>query len=462
MHEPQTQPLSDEFIRWLIERHTAVTVPALGRLWEYYRNDLDFSPGASAGDERRYAAAQQQGLPRRLAGTRGREIVIENDIAWRIHTMVDFMFGKPPTIESLAPDRAVARRIEQLLSETFENSGGIGFFQDMALLGAIYGFVDVMVRPGLGADPAGEAPVELEAIEAPRAVPVIDGSDYRNLAGYLLHYTQPLHRLDRGSFLSRLMHGRCRQATVEVTEVWTAEQVRTWHDGREVWAGPNMLGAVPVVHIQNLPQPLVYEGISEVEPLIPLQDELNTRLSDRANRVTLQSFQMYLAKGIENFAQRPIGPGQMWLTENPAASIQAFGGDGGPNPSEDAHINEIREALDKASGVTALAAGVLRNKIGNLTSENALRVTLLGLLAKTQRKRIAYGRGIERICAMVLHALDIADVVRTEPQDRKVCLHWPSPLPENTEQRLREAKLKLQVGVPRPRVLAELGYCGTE
>ena len=56
-----------------------------------------------------------------------------------------------------------------------------------------------------------------------------------------------------------------------------------------------------MIHIQNLPQPFFYAGQSEIEPLIALQDELNTRLSDRANRVTFQSFKMYLGKGIEHF-----------------------------------------------------------------------------------------------------------------------------------------------------------------
>ena len=42
-----------------------------------------------------------------------------------------------------------------------------------------------------------------------------------------------------------------------------------------------------------------FEGLSDVEPLISLQDELNTRLCDRANRVTMQSFRMWLGKGID-------------------------------------------------------------------------------------------------------------------------------------------------------------------
>jgi len=213
------------------------------------------------------------------------------------------------------------------------------------------------------------------------------------------------------------------------------------------------------VHIQNLPLPFFYEGLSEVEPLIPLQDELNTRLSDRANRVTFQSFKMYLGKGIEKFIERPVGPGQMWATDNPEATIQEFGGDAA-SPSEEAHINEIRAAMDKTSGVTPTAAGLLRNKVGNLTSENALRIVLLGLLAKTERKRVSYGAGIERLCELVLEAADVLGVLDNRPEDRGVRIDWPSPLPENESERLQDAKLKLELGVPAQQVLTELGYGG--
>src|SRR5262245_65053339 len=125
---------------------------------------------------------------------------------------------------------------------------------------------------------------------------------------------------------------------------------------------------------------------------------------------------MWLGKGIDGFLDRPIGPGQMWLTDNPDASIESFGGDA-DSPSERQHIEELREALDKASGVTPAAAGHIKARVGNLTSENALRISLMGTLAKIKRKRVTYGQGIQQLCELVLHALHVHGVHRTEPQD---------------------------------------------
>jgi hypothetical protein len=209
--------------------------------------------------------------------------------------------------------------------------------------------------------------------------------------------------------------------------------------------------------VQNQSQPFRYEGLSDVEPLIPLQDELNTRLSDRANRVTMQSFRMWLGKGIDGFTERPIGPGQMWMTDNTDASIEGFGGDA-DSPSEKAHIEELREALDKTSGVTPAAAGHIKAKVGNLTSENALRISLMGTIAKIKRKRITYGRGIAETAALILHALDLSGLLRTAEGDRAVEIVWPDPLPADESRRIEDALRKAQLGVPLKTLRAELGY----
>ena len=253
--------------------------------------------------------------------------------------------------------------------------------------------------------------------------------------------------------------GGVGRQTVAVTEIVSGDAWQRYEDKELVAEGRLPWGFLPLVHIQNIAQPYYYEGLSDVEPLVPLQDELNTRLSDRANRITFQSFKMYLGKGVEGFENKPVSPGRMWYTDNPEASIEEFGGDSAA-PSEHIHIAEIREAMDKASGVTPVVAGVLKNKLGNLTSAVALRLTLMGMLSKNERKRFTYSEGIKQICSMALRILDIAGVFETSEADREVDVVFPSPLPENMTERLREAQIKKELGVPTKLVLRELGYEG--
>lgn len=463
--------LAMSLVEHLIQQHQQRRQPFFDKLWRYYRNAL--SPTSLSDNlARPYRLDQEAGLPQRFrpaendtAPAADRERVIENDIAWRVNTLVEFMFGKPVTILSTVHDTKRAEQIEAFLRDVFDANGAVQFFQNMSLLGSVYGHVDILAR-------VNTKHIELDLIDATRGVALTDPNDYRRLRAYLVHVDQQTDALESTGFVERLRnrfsssdtaptHRRQEQHTL----VWTAEQFqqyrgrRGWFQGhlQPVTQELNRCGRIPVVHIQNLPLPFSYEGLSDVEPLIPLQDELNTRLSDRANRVTFQSFQMFLGKGIENFVDKPIGPGQMWQTDNLDASIEQFGG-GGLDPSETAHIQEIREALDKISGVTPVAAGLIRDRVGNLTSENALRITLMGLLAKINKKRLTYGKGIEQLCDLVLHLADLHGLFPNTPEERGVRLNWPDPLPQNERQQLENASLKLQLGVPQRTVLAELGY----
>ncbi len=474
-----------------IEEHEKVVLPRLVELWRYFRNPAE-PVGAEGGPSRGWRLAQEAGLPARVTG-RGedafslddrslsrREVVIENDIAWRVLTMVDFLFGRPVRIASEASDAGRASEVERVLDAVWESSGGLALLQDAALLGHVYGHVDLAVRVDeealremAGEDPAAAAAhaIRIEPIEATRGIPVISAGDYRALDGYLVHFERELNEVERagrGGRAKRLF-GRERASEPPrtkfqrkrgtVTEVFEPGRWRRFEDGAVVADRALSLlpDAVPVVHVQNGSQPFRYSGLSEVEALIPLQDELNTRLSDRASRVTMQSFRMYLAKGLDGFDRVPVTPGSVWSTDNPDASIESFGGDGA-SPSEESHIEQIREAMDKASAVPPLAGGVVRAKVGNLTSANALRITLLSLLAKTARKRVTYGRGIVEASGIVLDAMAASGALPTGERERGVRVAWPDALPSVPAEDLAAAETKSALGVDAERVLAELGY----
>ena len=476
--------------REAIGTHAYRSKPRYEKLWAYYRNPIELIRASGTthtphGPARGwYRSAQEIGLPGRIVGngTSGtehgrREVVIENDIGWRIASMVDFMFGSPIRIESLAEDQSTKQAIEDTLERVWEGSGGIAMLQDLATLGHVFGHVDLLVRideQGLAGARPDDADrwVSIEPIDARRGVAVLSETDYREIELYTLHIAgadTPEHTaaretarrgwLDRLRSEKRAAKNHAATSDAGTSEVFTADGWMRIEEGQitEKHEWSLLPGTLPVVHIQNMSQPFVYEGIGEVEGLVGLQDELNTRLSDRASRVTMQSFKMYLAKGIDGFRGTSVSPGMVWSTDNPDASITSFGGDAS-SPSEDAHIGEIREAMDKISGVPPVAGGVVRAKLGNLSSANALRVTLMGLIAKTMRKRVTYGRGIEQASTLVLDYLNAAGVLRTDPGERGLRVVW-GPMPVVDEESVIAAgRAKLELGVDEQRVLEELGY----
>lgn len=528
--------------------------PRLKRLWTYYHNPMRpaiLSGAENPNSEKPYRQGQEWGLPPRItgylqgevclaaqrsAGIARKEVVVENDIAWRVDTMVDHLFGRPFILTSTAtaPDRRDA--LGELLWAILEANGGMGFLQNLAILGMVYGFVDVIVKLDTvaatslrleigdkawatllsGAKPAKTRSPQSAAVEADALQSIAETSAPTPAAGGDLVQqtdTGPGLSPDAGQLIERL----ARLIRFEIVHPSHAlpnpagenTYLRAWEtqrcadvpeaaasDRRWWWARPRPessadtsetqhlelftptrwfrldgpagapsltasgdlpLGQLPVVHIQNLALPFDYAGRSDVEPLIPIQDELNTRLSDRAYRITMGSFKMFLGKGIDNFLSLPVSPGRMWQTDSDDAEITEFGGDD-RCPSEEQHISDLREAMDKTSGVPPVAAGLIRDRVGNLSSAAALRVTLQSLLAKTERKRSSYGQGVARLCALSLAWLDAAGLLPTPETDRTIEIIWPSDLPENTLERLQEAEIKSRLGVPKDTILREIGY----
>ena len=522
----QDPKLDADFVGHLVDQQAPENEAFHNRLWNYYRNPLIPVTSASVGslneNSRPYFLAQEVGLPARITGLqrsvgsehltdlRRKEVVIENDIRWRIQTMVDFLFGSDVTIRSLAGDSEKARQIEAVVKALIDANGGVCFLQELALFGSVYGFVDIALRiPGDWPDnsttslqrPTGNSPasktghpdtpfpaqrgttqdasqksdearsnfdlqrvidltrtIRVETVEASRILPILGEDDYRNtrywIQRFFKHPSQMIRQ--KGSWLRPTRSGMSPES-VEVVEILSKGWWQRYEDRKLVAQGVNALGVLPIVHVQNIASPGTYAGLSDVEPLIPLQDELNTRLSDRAHRVTYQSFKMYLGKGIDDFLERPVGPGQMWATQNLQANIEEFGNDQG-SPSENIHIEQIRQALDKVSGVPPLAAGLLRDSVGNLTSGTALKIVLSGLLAKTSRKRLSYGKALQEITKLTLRWLDQTGVFPTSESDREISLEWPSVLPNDLGEQLRNAQIKQQLGIPTEQILTELGY----
>lgn len=520
-----------------------VVGPRLERFMGYYRNPtfaLEAALPCATGTRfavRPFRQYQELGLPARVTGFRRgsdggasaagtmdhhrREVVIENDIAWRVNTLVDFAAGRLPAVVSAARDAATRARLTEVIANILDAAGGVALLQELMLQGAVYGSAWVQVRPTeellsrLMFEPGGSAAggtvggngeerasggqrgelteaagvataegqggpvdvgrwVRLEVVEARRVCPLPRVGDCGMACAALLRREEPAdqERLDSG-IVARVKRWFGAGAVAEEEgwscDVFSAQQWQRYVKGTLVAEGANALGFLPLVRYENARDPsagtrvgaagsgAVDPGMGEVEPLLGLQDELNTRLSDRAYRVTMTAFRMFLGKGIEAFVERPIGPGQMWQTDNPAATVESFGGDAAA-PSEDSHINEVREALDKISGVSPVAAGLLRGKLGNLTSAVALRVTLIALLAKTERRRAGLARVLGEVVRRVLEVLDRAGVVASAAEDRGIAVSWPTAIPESDMDRLQEAQAKVTLGVPREVVLGELGY----
>ena len=114
--------LDAEYLEWLVDEQSAAVGRHFSRLWDYYSNPMVDVAGGNAADRKisesghPYVQAQEYGLPSRITGLvrspqtgmfgsqvvrdiQRKEVVIENDIAWRINALADFLFGKPISLD---------------------------------------------------------------------------------------------------------------------------------------------------------------------------------------------------------------------------------------------------------------------------------------------------------------------------------------------------------------------------
>jgi len=140
--------LDTDFLEWLVDEHSIDIQRHFTKLWDYYANPMYEISNIGAYDRkvnesgRCYVQAQEYGLPSRITGlvhsgnagilgaravkdVQRKEVVIENDIAWRVNAAVDFLFGKPVSFVSRSPDSQKRTEVESILKAVFGANGGI-------------------------------------------------------------------------------------------------------------------------------------------------------------------------------------------------------------------------------------------------------------------------------------------------------------------------------------------------
>lgn len=103
---------------------------------------------------------------------------------------------------------------------------------------------------------------------------------------------------------------------------------------------------------------------------------------------------MYLAKGFDGLENAVVPPARSGAPTTPTPPCRLLAATPKP-PAKSTTSPKSAKRLDKVSAVPPVAGGVVRKaKIGNLTGADAFRITLMGLLAETARKRVTYSSGI--------------------------------------------------------------------
>ena len=228
-----------------------------------------------------------------------------------------------------------------------------------------------------------------------------------------------------------------RGEQVEVVETWTATRFRLEVAGWVVQDGPNPYGVIPFVHVPNLPSPGSPWGRSDLADVVPLNRELNERLSGQADVIRYHAHPPVVFRGVEAHEGPAVGPGSVWDLPRDA-DVKLLEWHGTP-PAVLEYIHTLLRALYETSETPRTAFG----DSGRLLSGVALETELRPLLQRTLRKRVVWSAALRRR-AQLLWA--VAEAVGLAPPGLFAGLRprvvWPPLLPQD-ETRLVENNVRL-------------------
>jgi hypothetical protein len=214
---------------------------------------------------------------------------------------------------------------------------------------------------------------------------------------------------------------------VDVVESWTADRLEIWVADQLTRADGNPYGFIPFVHVPNLPLPNETSGRSDLVDVLPINRELDERVSDQSDVIRFHAAPPVVFKGVSEHNDLAVGPGTVW--DIPAdADVMLLEWQGqGVEVGE--HLDRLLRALFEVSETPRTAFG---DSDGLLTGV-ALEIQLRPIIQKTLRRRVWWTRGLRRRAMMVLRLLDqFGGQMRGSVEAYRVRVIWPPMLPSGS------------------------------
>lgn len=239
--------------------------------------------------------------------------------------------------------------------------------------------------------------------------------------------------------------------TARAAEYWTPRRVPG-----EAWPLSNPLGVVPVIPLLNNPTSK-YQGRSELQNVIPIQDLLNKEAADLLIASEFVAYPQRYAIGLEAPVDpttgEPVEPfkagvNRLWMTEGENVTFGQF-----PAGSLDPYVKVIEMHTQQIATITKTPPHYLLGSRGSFPSGESLKATETGLVSKARQAQRFFGEPIEEAVSL---ALKLENVTLTDEQLAETV--WRDP--ENRIQgELTDAVLKEStLGVPFEMLMEKLGY----
>ena len=244
-------------------------------------------------------------------------------------------------------------------------------------------------------DPFEEYPngkIKLSVVPTQFVFPTFEEHDKDRIESLLVMYPIKSKR-ETGVLFKRSV-----ETTVLYKEVWTNEEIVIYEDKEEVDRMDNPYGFIPFVQIKNFPIAGRTYGLGDLDDVIPLNIEYNTKKSDVSEVIDYHSAPITLVYGAK-IGNLEKGANKVWGGLPKDAKVENLSLQGDLVASNN-YINSIRTSMCEIAGIpeTVLGgAGAISN-----TSGVALQYINLPLIEKTRVKRSCSKEGLERVNKIIL------------------------------------------------------------
>lgn len=245
-------------------------------------------------------------------------------------------------------------------------------------------------------DPFEEYPngkIRLSVVPTQYTFPTFNDHDKDKLDSLLIMY--PIRSIKTTGFLAR----RTIEATSLYKEVWTSQEIVVIIDGEEVDRMENPYGFIPFVQFKNFPLAGRTRGVGDIEDIIPLNVELNTKKSDISEVIDYHSAPITLVYGAK-IGNLEKGANKVWGGLPKDSKVENLGLQGDLVASNN-YVTDLITSMCEIGGIpeTVLGGG---SAISN-TSGVALHYINLPLIERTNIKRNCTTKGLEKVNKMIIY-----------------------------------------------------------
>lgn len=234
--------------------------------------------------------------------------------------------------------------------------------------------------------------IRLSCIPTQFVYPNFNDHDKDRLESLLIMY--PI----RQEMETGLLYKRKALKTILYKELWTAEEIVIYHQDEEIDRMANPYGFIPFVQIKNFPIAGRTRGVGDLEDVIPLNVELNTKKSDVSEVIDYHSAPITLVYGAK-IGNLEKGANKVWGGLPKDAKVENLSLQGDLTASQ-SYISDVKSSMCEIAGITETALGG-KSAISN-TSGVALQYVNMPLIERTRVKRNCSKDGLQKVNKMIL------------------------------------------------------------